>query len=250
MLEYVGFVNRGLVHKTNDDAALLKHSVIHEGFFKGKCSDDEGVFAVADGVGSISHSELASRFSLNELRECDAKNIEQIRGCICEANRKLIEITENKHLDNLLSTTLCVASVLNEKVISFNLGNSRLYRYRNGYLRQMTKDQTKVQSLIDMGLLDPKKADEHPEKNVINQFLGCSVFQTDWIDVKEYPDFLKKEDILMLCSDGIHEYVGIELLEDIFSVDGDLVEKSEIIIQSALDSGGKDNATVVLIRKY
>lgn len=249
MLEYVGYVDRGLVHKTNDDAALLKHSVIHNGIFKGKCDEEDGIFAVADGVGSIRHSELASRYALNEISECEAENMEQIRDYIYETNRKLIEMTKYKHFDSVLSTTLCAISILDRKVISFNLGNSRLYRYRNGYLRQMTKDQTKVQNLIDMGLMNPRKADEHPEKHIINQFLGSAFFQKDWIDVEEYSDFFEKEDVLMLCSDGVHEYVDIELLEEIFSVEGSLEDKSKIIIRCAQDAGGKDNATVVLIKK-
>ena len=249
MLEYVGYVDRGLVHKTNDDAALLKHSVIHEGFFRGKCQEEDGIFAVADGVGSVNCSELASRYALSEARECGAGDIDGIKECICKINYGLLELTKWYQLRDVLSTTLCMVSVTETKVVSFNLGNSRLYRFRNGYLRQMTKDQTKVQNLIDMGLLDPHKADEHPEKNVINQFLGSEVFRKDWLDIKEHVETFEKNDVLLLCSDGIHEYVDIRLIEEILSVEGTLEEQAKIMMRCAEDAGGKDNATVVLIKK-
>ena len=249
MLKYVGYVDRGLVHQTNDDAALLQHSVVHDGFFKGTCDEEKGIFAVADGVGSVKCSELASRCVLNMLRECNAENSTEIFDAICNANPALLELTSRYQLQRTLSTTLCLIAVSENKVISYNLGNSRFYRFRNDYLRQMTKDQTKVQGLIDMGALDPHKAGEHPEKNIINQFLGSEVFNREWIDVREHEGAFEKKDVLLLCSDGVHEYVKTDLLEEILSVDGSLEEKAEIIIKCALDVGGKDNATVVLVER-
>lgn len=249
MLEYVGYVNKGLVHETNDDAALLNHSVIHEGMFCGKSESEDGLFAVADGVGSISRSELASREVLNCLRECDVRKVNYIKEKICSANEKLIQLTSQYRLNKIPGTTLCMVSVLGDSLISYNLGNSRLYRFRNGYLRLLTKDHTKVQVLVDAGMLDVQKVKEHPESNVITRFLGSDAFSEDWVDVIEHSETIESGDILLLCSDGIHDHIDIDLLEEILSVDASLEELAEVIIRCANDMGGHDNETVVLVKK-
>jgi protein phosphatase len=249
MLEYVGCVNRGLVHETNDDAALLNHSIVHNGMFKGYSETEDGIFAVADGVGSIRQSELASREVLNSLRECNPRQIEDIKKRIYQANETLISVTQKCGLERVLSTTLCMVSVLGDSLISYNLGNSRLYRFRDGYLRLLTTDHTKVQELVDAGMLEPYKMKEHPDSNIITRFLGSEFFSQEWLDVVEHSETLKDDDILFLCSDGIHEYVDIDLLEEILSVDATLEELAEVIIRCANDAGGFDNETVVLVRR-
>lgn len=249
MLKYVAIVDQGLVHRTNDDAALLNHSLIHNGFFSGESECDVGIFGVADGIGSVHQSELASRIALGMLQECDAGKIDDIVQIITASNEKLVLMTEERNLSNTLSTTLCVVSVLENRIISFNLGNSRLYRYRNGYLKQLTKDQTKVQSLIDLGIIDREMAKSHPEKNLLSGFLGDEQFTPGWIDVIRHDETFQKNDILFLCSDGLHEYVDTVLLEEILGVEASLSEKAEVMVRCTLDKGGNDNASVVLIAK-
>lgn len=249
MLEYVGYVDKGRVHETNDDAALLNHSIVHEGIFKGYSESDDGIFAVADGVGSIRQSELASREVLNRLRECNARQIEDIKKNICQSNKELLSLTKLHGLNQVLSTTLCMVSVLGAQLVSFNLGNSRLYRFRDGYLRLLTTDHTKVQELVDGGMLDSYDAKEHPDSNIITKFLGSEFFSPEWLDVVEHTEILNDDDILLLCSDGIHEHVDIDLLEEILSVEADLEELADVMIRCANDAGGYDNATVVLVRR-
>lgn len=245
MLRYVGVVDRGLVHETNDDAAMLKHSVINDGIFEGESLIEGGLFAVADGVGSIENSELASRYVLYCIEECNSRKSEEIIQCINEANSSLVKNNYGK----ILSTTLCAVGILGSQLISYNVGNSRLYRFRGGYLRQLTRDHSKVQELLDMGLLNEETAKNYPEKNVITRCLGAAGFSTDWITVTEHRENFIYNDVLMLCTDGIHEYIQIEGLENILSEDVSLREKAKKIIRCAHDKGGQDNETVVLIEK-
>ena len=243
MLKYVGYVSRGLVHETNDDAAMLNHSVIHEGIFEGQSEKDNGLFAVADGVGSVINSELASRYALYCLEECNPRNVDGIIDCINGANERL---TAN---GNVLSTTLCMAGVLESHLISYNLGNSRLYRFRGGFLRRLTRDHSKVQELLDMGVLNEETAKDFPEKNVITRYLGSKRYSPDWITVTEHRENFINGDILMLCSDGVHDYIEIERLEAVLSADAPLREKACQIIECAHVAGGYDNETVILIDK-
>ena len=245
MLRYVGVVDRGLVHETNDDAAMLKHSVIHDGIFEGESNIEGGLFAVADGVGSIENSELASRYVLYCLEECNPRKPEEIIERINGANNGLVK----NNYGNILSTTLCMVGILGNQLISYNVGNSRLFRFRGGYLRQLTRDHSKVQGLLDMGVLNEKTAKEYPEKNIITRYLGSAGFSTDWITVTEHRENFIYNDILMLCTDGIHDYIEIEELESILSEDLPLRDKARKIIQCAYGKGGQDNETVVLVEK-
>lgn len=245
MLRYVGVVDRGLVHETNDDAAMLKHSVIHDGIFEGESNIEGGLFAVADGVGSIENSELASRYVLYCLEECNPRKSEEIIERINGANNGLVK----NDYGNILSTTLCMVGILGNQLISYNVGNSRLFRFRGGYLRQLTRDHSKVQGLLDMGILNEETAKEYPEKNIITRCLGSAGFSTDWITVTEHRENFIYNDILMLCTDGIHDYIEIEELESILSEDLPLRDKARKIIQCAYGKGGQDNETVVLVEK-
>lgn len=249
MLEYVAIVEQGLVHETNDDAALLNHSVIHNGFFCGTSDEDEGIFGVADGVGSVYRSEMASRLVLNILRECDARRAEEIREKILSTNESLLTLTEQLKVLDVLSTTLCLTVVLGEQIRSYNLGNSRLYRFRKKFLRQLTEDHTKVQKLVKAGVLELEHVREHAESHIITQFLGSTVFEEGWLDEVAHEENFLVGDILMLCSDGVHEYVDKELIREILTKDVSINEMAADIIQYALDAGGYDNATIVLVRK-
>lgn len=82
MIEYVALVDKGLIHATCDDSILIGHNIISNGKFIGHDDKDEGVFAVADGVGSQPFSELASREILRSISECNARNKEEIINCV------------------------------------------------------------------------------------------------------------------------------------------------------------------------
>lgn len=250
MLEYACYVNKGQVHKTNDDAAMINHSIIHDGVFYGNSVLDEGLFAVADGVGSVNDSELASRYVLRQLSECSVKDTVQINEILSNLNNELVEFSERRECFNVLSTTLCLVSVIDTKLVSYNIGNSRLYRFRDGYLRQLTRDDSKVQDLIDMGSLSPDEAKEYYGRNIITKCLGVRDYSNGWIAERECNVIFSEGDILFLCTDGIHEYVDIAKLEEILSVDASVEEKVKVIVQFAEDAGGFDNETVLLIEKH
>ena len=188
---------------------------------------------MADGVGSIENSELASRYILYCLEECNPRKAEEITQCINQANIGLVK----NNYGSILSTTLCAVGILGSQLISYNVGNSRLYRFRGSYLRQLTRDHSKVQELLDMGRLNEETAKDYPEKNVITKCLGAAGFSTDWITVTEHRENFIYNDVLMLCTDGIHDYIEIEELESILSEDMSLRDKARKIIQSPQNIG-------------
>ena len=234
MIEYVALVNKGLVHTTCDDSILVGHNIISNGKLMG-CEDrDEGVFAVADGVGGLPFSELASREILRNIAEC---------------NEKILSIRNQRKLFPNISSTLCIVALLEDEITTYNLGNSRAYRFRDGVLLQLTKDQTKVQQLYDMGLISESQMYTHPEKNIISGYVGCDEFDSKWIDVITHREKFRKKDLLMLCSDGVSDYISIDEVEDVLITDNELSIKADIILDKIYSNGAGDNISLILVNR-
>jgi protein phosphatase len=249
VLNYVAVVDRGLVHETNDDTLLLGHTILSNGKLEGKFDDDEGIFGVADGVGGLRFSELASREALRNLSECSARNREELIERIKKANSRILEIRNKRKLFPDISSTLCITAILEEKLITYNLGNSRSYRFRDGILLQLTKDQTKVQSLCDAGIINTSEMKSHAESNIITAYIGTDDFMTDWIDVTEHREKYKCGDIILMCSDGLSDYVDIEVMEQVLSLDISLGEKADEMLKEVYKNGAGDNISFILVEK-
>lgn len=249
MLKYTVIVDRGIEHQTNDDAACLKHNIIDDGKFSGRSEKDEGIFAVADGVGSLEGSSAASRIAVSYMAECSPRNGQMIKEQIIKANEKILLERDEMQLHHDLSSTLCLVSVMGERIVSYNLGNSRLYRYRNGSLLQLTKDHSRVQQLCDAGYLKPDEMDDHPDKNIITSFIGHDSFDESWIAVTSHREKFKSGDLLMMCSDGLYDYMGIDCMEKIMGCDMTIEQKAAKMVENVNESGGYDNVTVLIVEK-
>lgn len=248
-MKFTVIVDRGMEHQTNDDAACLKHNIIDDGKFSGRSERDEGIFAVADGVGSLEGSAAASRTAVFYMSECSPGNGQTIKEQIVRANEEILSIRDEMQIHHDLSSTLCLVSVMGEQIVSFNLGNSRLYRYRNGSLLQLTKDQSRVQQLCDAGYLEPDRMNEHPDKNIITSFIGNDAFDESWISITEHREKFKNGDLLLLCSDGLHDYMGIDRIEEIMGQDMPIEMIVAKMVDEVNDSGGFDNVTVLIVEK-
>ena len=249
MIEYVALVNKGLVHTTCDDSILVEHNIISNGKLIGCEDKDECIFAVADGVGGLPFSELASREILRNIAECNARNKEEIINCVEKGNEKILSIRNQRKLFPNISSTLCIVALLEDEITTYNLGNSRAYRFRDGVLLQLTKDQTKVQQLYDMGLISESQMYTHPEKNIISGYVGCDEFDSKWIDVITHREKFRKKDLLMLCSDGVSDYISIDEVEDVLITDNELSIKADIILDKIYSNGAGDNISLILVNR-
>ena len=249
MLRYISIVNRGLVHETNDDTALIGHNIISNGKIEGICEENNEIFAIADGVGGLKCSELASREVLRTISECKPQDKDDLLCKIQNANGNILKIRDKKKLFPNISSTSCIATILDEKLVTYNLGNSRSYRFRDGILLQMTKDQTKVQKLYDAGIISQSEIKTHGEKNIITGYIGCDEFSLDWIDIVEHREKYREGDILVLCSDGLSDYIEIEDMERILSLNDSLGKKADLILNKVYENGAGDNISFVLIEK-
>src|SRR6478672_3370499 len=228
-LRYAAISDVGRVRKDNQDSGYVGPWMI----------------AVCDGVGGAARGDLASSTAIGQLRKLDARPDADLRGAVAgalhRANDRIAEIVDDDLSLSGTSTTATVALFDGEKLTFGHVGDSRAYLFRDGEIRQVTKDHTFVQSLIDEGRITEEESRTHPHRNLILRAVD-GVHETD-------PDLFYIElapgDRLLLCSDGASGVLDHGRLADILgtgSVDYAVVE----LIRSSLDAGSSDNITCVV----
>ena len=238
----IGFkCNKGLVREKNEDACFVIPS--HD------------VYIVADGVGGNNSGEVASRTAVseianyvtsNDLREC--REPDDIFGffasAIGSANGKIYRLGLENEDNRGMATTVVTAYIYNSVAYIANLGDSRAYLFRGGTLSRITKDHTYVNELIDKGVITEEEAENHKQKNVITRALGA--------EKSVEPDFYRldvsRNDILMLCSDGLYGEVAPEKIAEILAGEGNMNDICTQLVDEAIRCGGRDNITVVCLK--
>ena len=210
---------------------------------------DAYLLAVADGLGGHNAGEIASQIAVDALKEAFEQEYQE--GMDDKEVKKLLEkayrlaherISENAIGEREgMGTTLVTAFVRDGKAIIANTGDSRAYLIRDGTIVERTKDHSLVQELIDKGEITPEEAKRHPMKNIITKALGID------LGVHFYEWVLRKGDVLLLSSDGLHDYLDEERIVDITSSGRTPEEIAKKMIEEALPIT-KDNVTVVVWR--
>lgn len=207
------------------------------------------LFAVADGMGGHAAGAVASKLLVDGLSGNPAKfkadrEIKQLKSMIERANLSVFETAEDDvSLSGMGSTLVCVL-VLGKKYIAANVGDSRLYHYNGETLRRITTDHSFVEQLVMQGAITREEARVHPQRNIITRAMGVSptvdvdVFEHDW----------HAGDVLLLCSDGLHGSVEEDEIVSILCSGKTLDEMCDALTQTALDNGGTDNITLILIQ--
>jgi len=232
----------GISHKgnraNNEDNILIKKM------------DDIYLLAVADGVGGHNAGEVASKITIDTLQEIveDKYNqnlsIEEIKQLLRDA----YETAHNKIKAEAvgdregMATTLTTAIIKGDKAIVANCGDSRAYLIRNNKIIEKTKDHSLVQVLIDEGHITEEEALNHPMKNILTHALGTDDFK---VDIYEWN--LKEGDVILLSSDGLHDYIKKEeILEVIKNKDNpkDIVNE---LLRTALEKT-KDNVSIIVYK--
>jgi len=210
---------------------------------------DRGLLAVADGMGGAAAGEVASQIFTDTAREMFAAPLtteEEALARVQEAFRLANErIRGYASGDPRLKDMGCTAEVLafhGERFILGHVGDSRTYLFRKGKLRQLTRDHSLVQEQFEQGLLTSDQARTHALRNVILRAVGASEsLAVDILRGKSLPG-----DILLLCSDGLHDMVGDERIQDIIAAQEGIQAKATRLIETARSAGGYDNITAVL----
>jgi len=213
------------------------------------------LLAVADGMGGHNAGEVASDISLNLLtrrmiairkdRLKAEEIVDMLRDSIMTAHEEILNMSNSSPEHHGMGTTIAGLYFHGENLYTFHAGDSRVYRFRNGVLFQITKDHSFVQSLIDIGQLNREDSYSHPQKNVITNSLGGGTDKCEPEVTDKYSYF--DNDIFLICSDGLSDMVDEKSLENILGSAGTIVQKVDKLISYANEHGGEDNITLILI---
>ncbi|HBP19842.1 MAG TPA: Stp1/IreP family PP2C-type Ser/Thr phosphatase [Planctomycetes bacterium] len=252
--------------KIRDDVEIGQHSHVgmarteNQDFFGYWEPDEDRLFdlkgrlaVVCDGMGGHSGGEIASRLAVKAIidnyEQAESENIvEALRASIELANRQVYNEGQRlKELDGM-GTTVTALVHRRDMVYFGQVGDSRAYLIRGGAMKQMTKDHSLVQQLVDEGLLDKSEMESHPDKNVILRSLG--VKPEVEVDVSHIP--IANGDLFLICSDGLSGLVTddemLALVNAGVSGQKALRQICEDLVNQANAAGGHDNITVQLLR--
>ncbi len=256
-----GHSETGNVRPNNEDHILLGCCVQNDGFITVDFSlydemyQEHGLlFAVADGIGGAQGGEVASRTALTEFSDfyySMTKNIHSAKECCLaisqaadHANHVLMNMASNDPSLHGMGCTLSGVCLTPKGYYLYNAGDSRVYRYREQFLRHMTNDDTLTSFALKNGLISDTEALTHDGRHVLTNCLGIQSFK---LDVHKGPEW-NASDILLVCSDGLHGMVSHDWMEAILQKEFTFQEKGEQLVTAALVAGGKDNISIILIK--
>ena len=206
------------------------------------------LFVVADGMGGHNAGDRASSYGvevfLRSVRgERDKNPIRIIRRSIEKANTKVLEEAKSKEKYQGMGTTMVVATIVKDTLYVANVGDSRLYLIGDT-IRQITRDHSLVEEMIRAGGITREEGRYHPDKNVITRAIGVEErVAIDFFDVQ-----MKKDDTLLLCTDGLSNMLTDKEIERIIKEESSLRMAGKRLVEAANRNGGSDNITALLVR--
>ena len=233
----------------NEDALLIKDSVIDSGSSEQTIAPPF-IAAVSDGVSGERSGELASKMCLELLRDVEYSGEMKLDEELLSIHRRLAEYSESDPEMHNMQATLCGFAVdEGNNILTFNVGDSRLYRYRGGRIRQISRDQSLVQLLIDEGAITHEERKAHVHRNIIFPVFG-NVKSTPKVDTVSIDGGMEYGDLLLLCTDGLSDYVSALDIEEILELPKSLKSRLHLLVDKALENGSKDNITVIAVVYY
>ena len=227
------------------------------------CDTDHGVFLVADGMGGENYGEVASKLTAEYFYslilpfvqdedmtipyEQPAGNepfLHALEQAVLETNRSVIDYVHENKSHKGMGSTLTSVVFYDKKLHTGHIGDSRLYQLNRENIVQITRDQTKVQEMVDHGIITLEQARNHSQKNVITQCIGRKK------RIKpEIISFLPDSNFTyLICSDGLTDMLLDGDIHRIVMQAPSLEEAGKQLVDGANAMGGKDNITVVLFQ--
>jgi len=238
-------------HKPNEDSLFaMQGSETHNSL-----PQEFGFFVVADGMGGHANGQNASRMAIQTIIDYMLPKISENKQMGDEAFAKLLrdgvqcanQAVHNRNLEERadMGTTMTAALVFGSTAYIANVGDSRTYLYKEpGGLTKVTHDHSVVASLVEAGIIKPDDIYTHPKRNQIYRSLG----EKPVVDVDSFIVTLKAGDKLLLCSDGLWDMVRDPEIQRLMSAPTqDPSQTGQTLIQAALDGGGEDNVSVIVV---
>ena len=208
---------------------------------------DIGLWAVADGMGGHARGEVASAMLVESLRQVVrpatlSAYVDEVEDRILTVNRRLREYAAERGLKTI-GATVAALLAFQDLAVCLWAGDSRIYRYRNKHLKQLTRDHALVEDLVGMGIVNRSEAENHPHANLVTRAVGATDRLCLDIDVWG----VRAGDIFLLCSDGLSRELSDKAIANTLRKPGKK-EASSVLIEMALARGARDNVTAVTVR--
>lgn len=242
-LEIFGLTDEGLVRDHNEDYI--------------SCLAESGLAILADGMGGHNAGEVASELAVTSIKEalqevlspeikdsCNMNFKEVVHEAVVYANDEINSHAKEHPECQGMGTTIVMTLFHGDSVILASVGDSRIYRFRKGELKQVTTDHSLVQEMIDNGYMSEEEAENSSNRNLITRALGIA----DEVKVDVTQDSIEKGDIYLLCSDGLSDMINDELIfSSLVKSRQDLKKAAEELVKLAKEHGGHDNVSVILV---
>ncbi len=242
-MRYWALTDTGRVRPENQDSWLVRSTETPEG-------KEILTAVVCDGMGGAKAGNVASRMGVERFAEYLCPGLETVEQAelsaplaVREANRAIYDLAFAIPEYAGMGTTLVAAVTDGRETRIVNIGDSRCYLVRNKVIRQITKDHSLVQDLVDRGEIDRADAWLHPQRNYITRALGtdasvlCDIFREE----------LEPGDVLLLCTDGLSGIVNPQELLFEIAYGGELETAAKRMMDIALERGAPDNVTLILL---
>ena len=212
----------------------------------------DGLYFVADGMGGHSAGEVASEIAVRILQEVytDPKVRVSSPGLLADAistaNTAIFMEAMHDASKTGMGTTLTGLAVTNgpdNQIVVANVGDSRTYLWRHGELRQITKDHSHVQTLVDRGAISRAEARVHFQRNIVLRAMGIE----SWVDIDTFPMTVEDGDRYIMCSDGLVDEADDDEIETEIRLSVSVQDLADRLVDLANRNGGRDNITVVVV---
>ena len=225
----------GRVRTRNEDACLAM--------------PDRGIWAVADGMGGHAVGDFASRAIIQALSTLPEPSsledaADHARIATQTVNQLLIEEALRMKV-RVIGSTVVMLLACERRCSCLWAGDSRLYLLRDGHLKQLSRDHSQVERLKARGLITAEEARHHPAHNTITRAVGAAAT----LDLEQLTLDIGDGDVFLLCSDGLSNEVEDDRIAELLGASGtDPTTAADALMKQALDNGGRDNVSVVVIR--
>ena len=209
------------------------------------------LFVVADGMGGHKAGEYASNQAIALVKrevasDTESEPVQIINQGITTANNSIYEEAAQDTTKSGMGTTMVVATIFDHHMCVGNVGDSRLYVYREGQLQQITQDHSVVGEMVRKGEMPKEQAKNHPKRNLITRAVGAE----KEIRVDFFDETLEDGDLVLMCTDGLTSMVEEKQIEEVLASAVSLQEKTDRLVELANDNGGRDNITIIIIEPF
>lgn len=239
-----GCTDTGRKRANNEDSFLVEA-------IKGKRRTISSLICVvADGMGGQEYGEVASQTAIATFhgQTGNLHKANTASGWLDHSTRlahsEVKRQGANLNVSTGMGSTLVAGLFANDRCFLANVGDSRAYLLRQGRINRLTRDHSLMEIMLERGLIQPDEVYSHPRRGEITHFLG----QNEEVTADLYEMAVQREDVILLCSDGLWEMVRDPDIESILAANADPGQAARKLVDAANQAGGADNITVIVTR--